>query len=231
MAGYKRKSGYSNGYSKRGRFTARPKKRYTAKSSAKNFVLKLREQKMSAFAITPNTIPTTVSINQTHRSFRIAQGDTHTTRDGNEVYATGFYFKAQIRANTDSPNKAYVRCLMVTPRQDSDDVPLTPTMTSIIDTDKFIVHKDFVVSVTNDAATPSGSVYQGYDDRTSKFVVLKKKWKTPVKIIYSGVTSTPRTATPVVLFVSSTSLTVGGSPSGLVPSVIEGNFVNYFKDR
>ena len=209
---------YSNGYMPRKRYRAPVRKKTVySRAAAKSLVLNLREQKMDNFNFTPNDILTGVSPTATFRSFRVAQGDSSGQRDGNEIYGTGIYSKFQITANNTVPNKAYVRCLLLTPKLDPDDQPIVASMTSAIDTDKFHIHKDFMVSVCNDATL-------GDNKEQSLYVTIKKKWKKPIRVTYGGGT-TPIMATPCIYLVSQPS--VAQAP----PRLTTGSMFNWFKDR
>lgn len=215
MAG-KRK--YSNGSvsNKRGRTSTRKTPRIS-KSAAKSLVLGLRETKANFFTLTPTDILQQVSTSNTFRSFRIAQGDSSITRDGNEIYATGIYAKLQITANQAAANKAYVRVLLLTPKLNPDDLPVNVTMTSAIDTDKFWIHKDFMVSVCNDDVNT-------YNTENSKFITVKHKFKKAQRVTYGGST-TPIKAVPCLYLVAQP------SGAGYLPRMTQGLMYNYFKER
>lgn len=143
----------------------------------------------------------------------VGQGDTQNARNGNQIFATGFYGKFVLAAG-DSTN--IVRVVMYIPKDSQYTFYSSPPgITSLIDQDKFTVLYDRYISL--DTYNPQ------------KVLTIARKWnrgsRRGIQCQYSGTGSTESdpSKNPIYIYFVSDS-------SAVAHPTVTGNFRLYFKD-
>ena len=181
---------------------------------ARNQAFSTKETKKQTITVTDSNI-TTVNSSPTTDCWRLAQGDTSVTREGNEIYATSFCHKFILTADEGSSNNQLIRIVLYMPRHDKDDTINNLSVISSVDTDKFKVMYDRVF--------PLG--YGSGHSEGVKYLQIKRKFRNPKKLYYSG-SGLVDPISPVMKYVFvSDAPVVGGKPPHL-----QAELINYYKD-
>ena len=173
----------------------------------------MRETKKQLHSL-GSTAVTTTNLHPATGNWTIAQGDTSVTRDGNEVYATSYFHKFILHANTTGSNSSLCRMVLYQPRHDKDDQITDLTVLNSVDTDKFNVMYDRTFELGFASGHSTGT----------KVINVSRKFKNPKKLYYAGSTA-QAPISPVMKWVF-----VSDQASGDKPPTIQAQLTNYFKD-
>lgn len=194
--------------------SSRPAPRRTKmRSIARKQIMAFKETKKQTITVSSSAI-TTSDAHSSSTNWTIGQGDTSVTREGNEVYATSFYHKFMLRANTTGSNTSFIRLVLYMPRHDKDDSITNLTVLNSVDTDKFKVLYDRTIEL----GFSSGHAFGG------KVLTVKRKFKKPAKLYYTSANaSAPISPTMKWVWVSD-------QGANEKPPTLEAILTNYFKD-
>lgn len=208
--GNKSKSKGNRGKRAKTNSNSRPR---TMQNIARKEAMALKETKKQTIAVAASNITTTNSTAPA-ANWSIAQGDTSLTREGNEIYATSFYHKFIVHANTTGSNSSLIRLLLYIPRHCHEDVIENLTVLNSVDTDKFKVLYDRTLELGFGSGHATGA----------KVLTIKRKFKKSAKLYFTGNTAAPPIS-PVMKWVwVSDQLTTDKPPT------LQAQLTNYFKD-
>lgn len=180
---------------------------------ARRAAMGLKETKKQTISVASSAITNTDAHSST-QNWTLAQGDTSVTREGNEVYATSFYHKMIVHANTTGSNSSLIRLVLYSPRHDKDDSITGLTVLNSVDTDKFKVIYDRTIELGFGSGHATGA----------KVIVVKRKFKKAAKLYYAGSTA-QAPISPVMKWVW-----VSDQASSGKPPTLEAQLTNYYKD-
>lgn len=198
---------------KRKRTSSMPARRTKMRTIARRQIMQFKETKKQTISVSSSAI-TTSDAHTSSTNWTLAQGDTSITREGNEVYATSFYHKFMLRANTTGSNTSFIRLVLYMPRHDKDDAITNLTVLNSVDTDKFKVLYDRTIEL----GFSSGHAFGG------KVLTVKRKFKKPSKLYYTS-SSSSAPISPVMKWVW-----VSDQGTNDKPPTLEAIMTNYFKD-
>jgi len=145
----------------------------------------------------------------------ITQGETQSTREGNEIQFRSVYcrFYTEVAGTPQSGQAVYMRFILYSPRLANLSVPPVTEMRGFVDMDNYIVWQDKWVQV-------------GTDRLHGALVTIKHKWKPYMKLLWNGNGATTHRKGSVFLQIIRTSTAEVDPPNVL----LNGFATAFFKD-